>query len=153
MKRLLLTLILMLTISLSHAQKVAMETVLKAPPAAETAIQALLAEQAAAWNRGDVEGYMQAGYWQSDSLLFMSATGPTRGYAATLARYRQRYPDAARMGKLSFQILSIEVASADRAFVVGQWALQRENDHPQGAFTLLLARKKGRWVIVTDHSS
>jgi ketosteroid isomerase-like protein len=146
MKKLLLLIVFLLSGEVLRAQALA------AKPAERT-IRGVLAEQAAAWNRGDIEGYMRAGYWQSDSLLFMSATGPTRGYAATLARYRQRYPDATTMGQLSFEILRVEVASPDRAFVVGQWALKRANDNSKGAFTLLMARKKGQWMIVTDHSS
>ena len=123
-----------------------------APDAAAT-IRTALAAQAAAWNRGDLAGYMAAGYWASDSLLFIGASGPTYGYAATLARYRQRYPDAARMGQLTFEILEIRPLSPTYQFVVGHWALKREKDAPAGSFTLLWAKKNGRWVIVADHSS
>ena len=125
------------------------------PPAADDAatIRAALAAQAAAWNRGDLAAYMAAGYWESDSLLFISASGPTRGYDATLARYRQRYSTAARMGQLTFEILEIRPLSPTYQFVVGRWALNREKDAPAGSFTLLWAKKNGRWVIVADHSS
>lgn len=117
------------------------------------AVRAILAAQAAAWNRGDVASYMAAGYWESDSLLFIGANGPTYGYGATLARYRQRYPDAARMGQLTFELLEIRRLSPTHLFVVGHWALKREQDAPAGTFTLLWAKKNGRWVIVADHSS
>ena len=124
------------------------------PPDADAqAIRAALAQQAAGWNRGDLAAYMAAGYWASDSLVFVSATGPTYGYAATLARYRLRYPDAARMGQLTFELLDIRRLSPAYRFVVGRWALQREKDAPAGAFTLLWTKKNGRWVIVADHSS
>ncbi len=125
------------------------------PPgdADEQFIRAALTEQAAAWNRGDLAAYMAGGYWESDSLLFIGAGGPTYGYAATLARYRQRYPDAARMGQLTFEILEVRRLSATHRFVVGKWALKREKDAPAGAFTLLWAKKQGRWVIIADHSS
>ncbi len=123
------------------------------PAVAEAAIRAALAAQAAAWNRGDLAAYMAAGYWESDSLLFLGASGPTRGYAATLARYRQRYPDGGQMGQLSFTLLHVEVLSPSSAFVAGRWELKRAHDAPAGAFTLLWRHKKGRWVIVADHSS
>lgn len=132
-----------------------------APPASanpavsdpETTIRQTLSAQAAAWNRGDVAAYMAAGYWESDSLLFLGASGPTMGYAATLARYRQRYPDAARMGQLTFTVLRVEVLSPTSAFVAGRWSLKRDKDAPAGAFTLLWRYLQGRWVIVADHSS
>ena len=123
------------------------------PTTDEQLIRAALAEQAAAWNRGDLAAYMAGGYWESDSLLFVGASGPTYGYAATLARYRQRYPDAARMSQLTFEVLSIRRLSPDHRFVVGKWALTREKDAPAGFFTLLWAKKQGRWVIIADHSS
>jgi hypothetical protein len=34
----------------------------------ETAIRTVLSTQQAAWNKGDINGFMQ-GYWKSDSLL------------------------------------------------------------------------------------
>lgn len=150
MKLLLHILPLLLTVRLS------LEGTAAAPPppdADETAIRAALTAQADAWNRGDIGAYMAAGYWQSDSLVFVGSSGPTRGYAATLARHRQRYPDAARMGRLTFEILEVRRLSDVYRFVAGKWALQRKDDAPAGAFTLLWAKKNGRWVIVADHSS
>jgi len=35
-------------------------------------------KQMAAWNRGDLEGFMQ-GYWKSDSLMFVSPSRHTAG--------------------------------------------------------------------------
>ncbi len=129
-----------------------------AAPPTETQLRAVLAAQAAAWNRGDVAAYMRAGYWVSDSLVFVGgAAGPTYGYAATLARYRKRYPDAARMGRLTFTLHQVRVLPGGRAaFVVGGWALARTakaGGPAGGAFTLLFERKAGHWVIVADHSS
>jgi hypothetical protein len=37
--------------------------------------------------------------------------------------------------------------------VVGRWALARKAGDVSGAYTLLLHKIKGKWVIVTDHSS
>ena len=125
-------------------------------PATDTPAQlrTILTAQADAWNRGDVAAYMAAGYWQSDSLLFVGNDGYTRGYGATLARYQRRYPDAATMGQLTFSDLEMRVLSGEAAFVAGHWALARTAaPNVGGAFTLLFRRKAGRWVIVADHSS
>lgn len=123
-------------------------------PPAEPAIRAVLAAQAAAWNRADIEGYMVAGYWQSDSLLFIGQNGPTYGFNATLTRYRQRYPDAAHMGQLAFAVQQIRLLSPRSAFVVGRWELKRpQATDAAGYFTLLFERRNNRWVIVADHSS
>jgi beta-aspartyl-peptidase (threonine type) len=40
-------------------------------PTDENVIRSMLDSQVAAWNQGDVEGYMH-GYWDSDSTVFSS---------------------------------------------------------------------------------
>ena len=47
------------------------------------AIRQVLQRQEDAWNRGDIPAFME-GYWKSDSLVFTGASGPTRGWQATL---------------------------------------------------------------------
>lgn len=119
----------------------------------DKAIRTILAQQAAAWNKGDIETYMKAGYWQNDSLLFIGKNGPTYGFDSTLARYKRSYPDASRMGQLTFTILEVRMLAPAKAFVVGKWALARKAGDIGGSFTLLWEKKAGRWVIVADHSS
>ena len=108
-------------------------------------------KQLAAWNRGDLEGFMQ-GYWKSDSLLFVSAK-PTHGWQATLDNYKRGYPDKAAMGILSFDIIKVDVLNDKNAFVFGAWHLKREKDSPGGYFTLLFKKIKGEWKVVVDHTS
>lgn len=45
----------------------------------ETAIRKVLASQTAAWNRGDIDGFM-IGYWENDSLMFIGKSGVTFGW-------------------------------------------------------------------------
>lgn len=116
------------------------------------AITNLLEKQRLAWNRGDLDGYMQS-YWKSDSLLFVGKTGPKYGWKSTLENYKKSYPDDESMGMLTFNILQINIIDLKNAFVLGGWKLKREKDEPQGFFTLWLRRIKGEWKIVSDHSS
>ena len=131
------------------------------PSAAQTAAQkteieieilAVMTRQSAAWNRCDVEGFMQ-GYWRSAELKFVSGDRVTRGWQQTLDNYKRSYPDKAAMGTLTFSDLEITVLSKDAAFVVGSWSLQREKDRPHGKFTLLFRKFKAGWRITADHSS
>ena len=50
-------------------------------------VAAVIDSQTAAWNRGDIPGYMK-GYWYSDSLLFTSGGRVRRGWQETLEKYR-----------------------------------------------------------------
>jgi ketosteroid isomerase-like protein len=54
-----------------------------------SAIRAVLDDQAAAWNRGDVDAYM-AGYARSDDTMFVG-TDVTRGWTKVRDRYKAKY--------------------------------------------------------------
>jgi uncharacterized protein (TIGR02246 family) len=120
--------------------------------AIDAAVRALLDEQVAAWNRGDVEAFM-AGYWKSDELRFASGGDVTYGWDATLARYHTRYPDRAAMGTLSFEEIDVRAIGPTHALAFGRYVLERESDRPTGLFTLLFERRAEGWRIVHDHTS
>lgn len=119
---------------------------------AEVEILAVMVQQSTAWNRGDIEGFMQ-GYWNSDKLTFSSGDRTTRGWQATLDRYKKDYATATKMGTLTFSDIEITLLSKDAAVVLGSWALARETDNPKGKFTLIFRKMKEGWRIVHDHSS
>jgi len=118
----------------------------------ELAIRQLLSKQNAAWNKGDIKGFMQ-GYWQNDSLMFIGKSGITYGWKNTLENYKKGYPDTAAMGQLRFELIEFKQLSDKNYFVVGKWFLTRSIGNVEGAFTLLLRKIKNKWVIVADHSS
>jgi uncharacterized protein (TIGR02246 family) len=122
------------------------------PNKAEQAIRAVMASQEAAWNRGELEAFMD-GYWRSDSLRFIGSRGLTYGWQQTLDNYKKGYPDQATMGKLKFTIISVEQLSRKSAFVIGQWHLTRKAGDVAGHYTLLWKKIGGKWLIVADHSS
>lgn len=112
----------------------------------------VLESQRLAWNNADLLGYMQ-GYWHSDSLVFIGKRGPQYGWQRTYDNYLKSYPDKKAMGELHFTLLKIEVIDKRNAFVLGKWLLKRDNDEPQGYFTLRLRKINGEWKVVYDHSS
>ena len=66
-------------------------------------IMRVLMNQQAAWNDGNLEGFMN-GYWESDSLSFIGKKGITKGWQQTLDNYKKSYPDKSTMGILKFEI-------------------------------------------------
>jgi len=121
-------------------------------PTDDQAIRAVIGAQAAAWNRGDLAGYM-AGYASSPDLVFTSGGQIRRGWQETYDRYRARYGgDPSTMGHLDFELLQIQPLGADGAIVLGRWKL----DGPQagaGVFSLALRRTAEGWRVVHDHTS
>lgn len=118
----------------------------------EKQIRDLLSRQVAAWNKGNIDEFMN-GYWENDSLMFIGKSGITYGYQNTLRNYKKGYSDTAQMGKLKFDILQVKQISNDAWFVVGKWFLKRSVGDIGGHYTLLFRRIRGQWVIVADHSS
>jgi ketosteroid isomerase-like protein len=120
--------------------------------AAQAQIKALLQSQADAWNEGDVVRFMEA-YWRSDELTFSAGGNMTRGWNATLERYRDRYPTREKMGRLNLRDLEVTLLSDTSAMVLGRWNLEREAAPVAGNFTLVLRRFDEGWRIVHDHTS
>ena len=118
----------------------------------EQQIRNLLHTQVEAWNRGDLEAFMQT-YWKSDSLMFIGKNGIKWGWDETLANYKKGYPDTAAMGQLSFDIIQVKRLSVMYYYVVGKWMLKRSIGDISGHYDLLLRKIKGKWVIISDHSS
>lgn len=123
---------------------------------ATTAARDVLAVQRDAWNRGDLEAFMQ-GYWKSDEIRFAGGDSFRYGWQATLKSYQKGYPDAAAMGKLDFDLLEVRELNPDVVYVFGKWKLTRANEAPEkaphGLFTLIVERKDGAWVVTRDHTS
>jgi ketosteroid isomerase-like protein len=118
----------------------------------KAAIRAVLDAQAAGWNRGDLEGYMD-GYDRSPNTEFVGGDNITRGWQQVLDQYKKRYNSREKMGTLTFSDLEITVLSKDAALVLGRWRLKRASDEPHGTFSLLFRKTKAGWRIVHDHSS
>jgi beta-aspartyl-peptidase (threonine type) len=125
-------------------------------PAADAVkdVRAVLTAQVDAWNRGDLDGFM-AGYWKSPDLVFFSNGTETRGWQATLDRYRARYQAEGRqMGTLDFPELDIVALGPEAAMARGRWRLKMPDGKELGGMTSVIFRKlPDGWRIVHDHSS
>jgi uncharacterized protein (TIGR02246 family) len=106
----------------------------------------------AAWNRGDLEGYL-AGYWDSDQTLWISSGSLRRGRAAIVEAYQSRFANSKQMGKLTLDELEIEVLTPTDASAFGRWRLDLEDTSSKGFFTVQLKKIEGTWFYVSDHSS
>jgi ketosteroid isomerase-like protein len=118
----------------------------------ESQIRMLLQTQAEAWNRGDIDAFME-GYWKSDETAFIGANGITRGWLAVLDRYQKTYSGRKAMGRLTFSGLEVHVLCPDAALVIGQFRLDRESDKPAGIFTLDFRKFPEGWRIIVDHTT
>ncbi len=116
------------------------------------AVRAVLDAQVAAWNRGDIDGFME-GYWRSTETVFVSGDSLTRGWQTVLERYRKSYDSREKMGTLSFLEIDIKALGPRTAIATRRWQLKRNADTPHGRFTLVFRRTPQGWRITHDHTS
>ena len=123
-------------------------------PDAVTSVRAVWAAQVEAWNRGDLDGFM-AGYWKSPDLVFFSNGTETRGWQATLDRYRTRYQgEGKQMGALDFWELDILTLGPEAAMARARWRVTMPDGKQSSGMTSVIFRRLPEgWRIVHDHSS
>lgn len=121
---------------------------------ADADIKAVLDAQTAAWNKGDLEGFMK-GYWRSAKLTFFSGGAKREGYDAVLERYRKTYQaEGKEMGKVAFSEVDVEMLGKTGAVVRGRWALTMSDGKQLGGlYTLIFKQFKDGWKIIHDHTS
>jgi ketosteroid isomerase-like protein len=119
-----------------------------------SAVEHVLKTQQEAWNRQDLDAFMD-GYWKSPELTFFSGAKESKGWQATIHRYRATYQSAGKeMGKLEFSDLRIEPLGSQAAFVRGVWQLtMSDGKTPHGRFTLIFRKFPYGWKIIHDHTS
>lgn len=118
----------------------------------EALIRAVLDSQIAAWNRGDIPGFMD-GYWKSDEVVFIGSGGIVRGWKSVLQRYKAAFPTERAMGQLAFTSVDVTLTCPDDAYVIGEYRLQRANDALTGVFTLQVHKFLAGWRITVDHTT
>lgn len=122
-----------------------------APPVSSDPLIALLESTTAAWNAGDLDGFI-APY--AESSTFMTSAGPI-GHADMRARYQKRYFANGRPDQqLRFEQMTVRHLGADHAVMIGRFVLGGGGKPDQsGWFTLVWMRTSKGWKIIHDHSS
>src|SRR5262252_10308057 len=96
-------------------------------------VQSVMEMQQAAWNRGDIDAFME-GYDRADSTTFVSGDEITHGWQTVLDRYKRRYSSREQMGMLTFSELEVKPWNSDLAIVTGRWKLTLADNSPHGRF-------------------
>lgn len=130
-----------------------------APPRPANAageIRALLVASAAAWNRGDLDGFLHP-YLDSDSTTFIGSNGEVRGLASVRNRYRNVYwKDGAPATTLDFENIEITPLGSGHALAVGYYVLRNRSSSDiadRGIFSLVFELTRHGWRIINDHTS
>lgn len=118
------------------------------------AVLAVLEAQQAAWNAGDLAGFLE-GHERSADITFVGRE-VARGFAGLEARYRRTYGAREQMGALTFSELEYRSLGAEAALVLGRFALARTEaggGPASGRFTVVLRKTAAGWKVIHDHTS
>jgi uncharacterized protein (TIGR02246 family) len=121
------------------------------PAAARGAVLALLAHGAAAWNHGDLAGFVTD---YAPGASFVTPRRVLHGQAEIQAHYAPRFAPGGVRDSLSFQDLEVDVLGPDALNAIAYYVLQRgDSVTARGPTSLVVCYRGGRWYIVHDHSS
>ena len=162
MKRVLSALILFVSVSAGLTAQTAPKAPAASPEttAAMSSIHAAINAQAEAWNRADVDTFMQS-YEDSPDTTFIGAS-LRKGFKPILERYKENYTTPEQMGKLTFTDIDIRLlpgacGKAELALVTGRFHLERtakgEAKKDDGIFSLVWRKGPQGWKIILDHTS
>jgi hypothetical protein len=112
----------------------------------------VLESQKIAWNNNNINEFMN-GYLNSSKLVFSGQSGPVYGWKSTKKRYLTKYNSRELMGTLKFDIDNIFLVKRGVAILLGKFYLNREIGDASGFFTLVFKKVKGKWYIISDHTS
>ena len=117
----------------------------------DSAIRAVLAQQAVDWNRGDLDAFA-TGYKNSPDILFIGSK-VSRGYSQMLERYRTAYSTREKMGTLTYSDLEVQPLDDQFATVTGRFHLERTaagGGDASGSYLLVFEKTAQGWKIVRD---
>lgn len=121
---------------------------------AESAIRKVLDDQVSAWNKGDIDAFMQ-GYQDSPETTFIGKT-VHHGWQQVLERYKHDYSSKEARGTLEFSELSVRLLGANYAIATGKYHLTRGaagGGDATGIFSLVWEKSADGWKIILDHTS
>lgn len=127
----------------------------ESPPghSAEGSIREMLELSAAAWNAGDLDGFMSS-YAPDSNTTFVGHRELLRGYDVIEANYAPLFEPGATRDSLRFEDMSIHMIDPLHAVGYARWVLVRDGEPwRSGPFTLVVERRGTNWFIIHDHSS
>jgi uncharacterized protein (TIGR02246 family) len=119
--------------------------------AARQGVMALLAHGAAAWNRGDLAGFVSD---YAPNATFVTKDRVLQGRAEIQAHYAPRFAQGGVRDSLYFQDAQVDLLAPDALNAIAYYVLQRgDSIVARGPTSLVMRRIGGRWYMVHDHSS
>jgi uncharacterized protein (TIGR02246 family) len=120
-----------------------------APRAPEDIIRSVLAANVASWNEGNLAAFL-GGYSESGEVTLTRGAVVVKGWGEVRRLYGEEIASASEMGRLTYDAVKVELATADTATVTGRYRVERSGGASKGAMSLVMKQIEGRWRIIDD---
>ena len=115
----------------------------------EDMIKNLLAANAAAWNEGNLDAFMN-GYVNTADLMLIDDAIVTAGWSHVRKTFEKDVAASGEMGRLAFSKLDVRMTSDDVASIVGRYSLARTTGTKSGVVTIVMKQTGGQWRIAQE---
>jgi ketosteroid isomerase-like protein len=115
--------------------------------------QAQFSNEAAAWNRGDLDTFM-SDYAPGDLPTYVARGHLVRGFDVIRSHYAPSFAPGARRDSLRIEEMQVRPITDRFVLLTARYILFRgDSTTASGPFTLLMERRPDGWKILHDHSS
>lgn len=123
------------------------------PEVLQAAVDHLLSESEAAWNGGDLAGFI-GWYKRGPGTTFLGSSGLTHGWEAIRERYAARFEPGAARDSLRFEDLETRPLAPWLGLATARYVLfQDDSVTATGVFTLIVEKTPEGWRIIHDQSN
>ncbi|MBV9876497.1 MAG: SgcJ/EcaC family oxidoreductase [Verrucomicrobia bacterium] len=111
-----------------------------------------LMRMADAWNRHDIDAYLD-GFLHSDDLVVVVEGETVRGWDLLSKAYHAGYPNPQEMGTLTIDRVQVQMLSPDLGFVLGSYTVSFPKKKSFGTDTIIMKKVSEGWREVISHTS
>jgi uncharacterized protein (TIGR02246 family) len=111
-----------------------------------------LMRMADAWNRHDIDAYLD-GFLKSDDLVVFVEGETVRGWDLLSKAYHAGYPNPQEMGTLTIDRVQVQMLAPDLGFVLGSYTVSFPKKKHFGTDTIIMKKVSEGWREVISHTS
>jgi uncharacterized protein (TIGR02246 family) len=106
----------------------------------------------AAWNRHDLDGYLDT-FWRSDSLILVVEGETVRGWDLLSKALHTGYPNPSEMGNLTLDRVQVQMLSSDLALALTWDTVSFPKKKEFGTSTIVMKKLPEGWRVAVMHTS
>jgi uncharacterized protein (TIGR02246 family) len=111
-----------------------------------------LMRMAEAWNRHDIDGYLD-GFLHSDDDVIVVEGETVRGWDLLSRAYHSGYPNPQEMGTLTIDRMQVQMLAPDLGFVLTSYTIGFPNKKEFGTDTIVMKKVSAGWRETISHTS